>query len=262
MNPLVSIITPAYNCRTVLSYAVSSVAGQTYCNWEHIIVDDASDDGTRALIREYCEQDERIRPVYIDINGGVANARNRGILEARGKYIAFLDSDDFWRANKLEKQIEYMERTGSVFVFSDYDVVDRSGKFLFSEICGKQRLGYTDLLRLNRIGCLTVVVKSDIMKMVGMPDTGHEDYATWLDILRVHVTHADKVEGVLASYRKMKGSVSANKFKSLKWNWRIYRRHQKFGVAVSFWRLAVFICFASIKYIKRSIKEITKQINE
>jgi len=262
LNPMVSIITPAYNCKSVLPDAISSVAGQTYCNWEHIIIDDASEDETRAVIEKFSEEDERIRPVYIDRNGGVANARNRGILEARGKYIAFLDSDDFWRANKLEKQIEYMEKTGAGFVFSDYYVVNSSGKFLFSEICGKQRLDYKDLLRLNRIGCLTVVVRSEIMKMVGMPDTGHEDYACWLKILGGHIDYAYKVGGVLGTYRIMKGSVSANKFQSFIWNWRIYREHQKFGVLVSSWRLAVFIYFASLKYIKRSTKGRSNKLNE
>lgn len=250
METLVSIITPAYNCEEVLQFAVSSVKEQSYSFWEHIIIDDASSDDTRAAIEKFAIGDQRIKAIFLDNNVGVANARNKGINVAKGKYIAFLDSDDLWKPEKLEKQIAYMEKNNCDFVFSDYEIIGERGNLIGVVYEKKRKIDYKTLLRFNRIGCLTVIVRNEILKKTLMPDMGHEDYATWLTILKNHVNYAEKVDGILASYRLVKGSVSSNKPKSIIWNWKIYRNNQGLGYLKSLKGIVEFSAFASIKYLK------------
>lgn len=251
MDPLVSIITPAYNCERVLPESLESVKNQTYANWEHIIIDDDSKDNTREIIKRYAEADSRINPIFLQANGGTANARNIGIAAAKGKYTAFLDSDDLWKPEKLSRHIVYMEKNICDFTYSDYEIISYKGDFIKNIIAGEDRTDYIQLLKANRIGCLTAVIRSEIIKRELMPDMKHEDYATWLNILKKHVGYAHKIDGILASYRRSDDSVSSNKLRTVIWTWKIYRENQRMGFFRSLKQLAIFGFFTTVKYLKR-----------
>jgi len=251
MDPLITVITPAYNCEKLLSESVESVKSQTYTNWELIVIDDHSTDNTRLIIKKFASDDDRIKPIFLEANGGVANARNKGIAAARGKYVAFLDSDDLWMPDKLAKHVEYMEKNNYDFTYSNYKLIGYDGKFLKNMTFKKNRVNYKELLNLNQIGCLTVVVRSEIIKRVMMPNLKHEDYATWLTILKKHVKYAERIDAILAAYRKSNGSVSSNKLRTIPWTWNIYRNNQKLSFANSLKQLAIFGILTTIKYMKR-----------
>lgn len=223
---------------------------QSYVNWEHIIIDDCSIDDTRQIIQQLVNEDDRITPIFLEANGGTANARNRGIAAARGKYVAFLDSDDLWKPDKLTRHIEYMESYNCDFTYSDYEIIDDDGNFIKNIISGKQKVNYRELLNSNQIACLTAVIKSEIIKSVLMPNIKHEDYATWLSILKGYVKQAEKVDGILASYRRTNGSVSSNKLRTIPWTWKIYRENQHLGFLKSLKQLITFVFLTSLKYLK------------
>jgi len=251
MDPLVTVITPAYNCESVLSKSIESVKSQSYTNWEHIIIDDYSIDNTRLIIDKFAGEDNRIKPIFLEANNGIANARNKGISAAKGKYIAFLDSDDLWKPEKLAKHINYMEKNYCDFTYSNYELINYDGKFIKNIIFNKKTVDYKELLNSNQIACLTTVIKSEIIKSVMMPNIKHEDYATWLSILKMHVKYAERLDGILASYRRTNGSASSNKLRTIPWTWKIYRRNQNLGFFKSLRQLIVFGFLTSMKYVKR-----------
>jgi glycosyltransferase involved in cell wall biosynthesis len=234
---LVSVIMPAHNSQALLEESARSVIAQTYPDWELLIVDDASTDGTLKTARELALADPRIRIVPLTRNVGVAAARNRGIAAARGQYIAFLDSDDLWLSHKLKTQIEFMRKSGAAFSFAEYRRFNGNG-MLSKPIKVPSRTGYEKLLRGNLIGCLTVVIDRFTIGEVSMPSIKHEDYVTWLGILKQgHVAwgiHED-----LARYRLTSTSVSADKKRAAGWTWNIYRRIEGLSIAKSIW------CFAN-----------------
>lgn len=251
MDPLVSVITPAYNCEDFLLQTIESVRNQSFTNWEHIIVDDHSTDNTRLVIDKAATEDSRIVPIYLGKNGGVANARNMGIKAARGKYIAFLDSDDLWMPHKLAKHMEYMEKHDCDFTYSNYQMIDYEGRFIKNVVYRKKRINYRQLLYSNQIGCLTAVIKSEIIKKTLMPNIKHEDYATWLTILKQYVKHAERLDDILASYRISNRSVSSNKLGTVPWTWNIYRRNQNLSFFDALRHIIIFETLATIKHLIR-----------
>ena len=155
---LVSIIMPNYNSEKYIKETIESVLAQTYQNWELIIVDDCSLDNSLELAKSF--RDERIKIFSMSKNGGAAIARNKAIKEAQGKWIAFLDSDDLWITEKLEKQIAYMSNNDISFSYTDYDVIDESNNFITVFIPKFDSCTYEDILKHNHMGCLTVVYDS------------------------------------------------------------------------------------------------------
>ena len=227
---LVSVIMPVHDSEATLEGSVRSVLGQGYADLELIAVDDASGDGSLALLREIREEDPRIKLICSRRNLGVAAARNAGIQHARGQYLAFLDSDDLWRPDKLEHQIAFMEGNGAGFSATAYGVVDQDGNR-----CGPDRhalaredspLRPEDYMSGNPFGCLTVMLDRSRLKgmAIRFPDIKHEDYALWLDIL-MGGADAYYLDEVLADYRIGRGSMSGNKLSSAAWTWQIYRHH-------------------------------------
>ncbi len=240
---LVSIVMPAHNSQGSLSDSVQSVLAQTYKDWELIIVDDASRDGTLALASQFASEDPRIRILPLDQNVGVAEARNRGINAARGQYLAFLDSDDLWLSHKLETQIGFMSSTGAGFSFAQYRRIARDGS-LSNPVKVPRSVNYEGLLRGNSIGCLTVTIDRYQIPEVSMPQIKHEDYVTWLKILkRGHIAYG--IPQDLARYRVASSSVSSDKRRSAGWTWNIYRRVEGLSVIKSAW------CF--LHYTARAI---------
>lgn len=251
MKPLITVIMPVYNASKYMRESIESVIVQSYKNWNLILIDDGSTDESISIIEEYCKKDQRIRKILLKHNGGVANARNEGIALAEGDYIAFLDSDDLWKPDKLQIQVDYILQTGCKFVYSAYDVINEQGEYLKTITPYWSKVGYEQLLNTNIIACCTIVVESGIMKKDPMPQLKHEDYATWLNILKHNQIEAQQVPGVLAAYRKVKGSVSSNKFQTIAWNWNIYRNNQKLGFVRSLKQIITFICMTGYKYVKR-----------
>lgn len=250
MTPLVTVIMPVYNAERYMEQSIESIIAQTYQKWELLIVDDGSTDSSVQIMQEYCSRDRRIQMILSTGNEGVASARNKGIQAAKGEYIAFLDSDDLWKAEKLKIQIHYMQEHNCGFVYSAYDVIDEKNVYQKTITPYWDKVSYKKLLNTNIIACCTAVIKSEYIKDNLMPQLKHEDYATWLNILKNHQLIAECVPGILASYRLVKGSVSSNKIKTIGWNWKIYRYNQQLGFLRSVRQIISFICMTGFKYLK------------
>lgn len=229
-KPLVSIITPSYNSTKFIPATIESVLAQTYQNWEMLIVDDCSKDESRKVIREYTEKDSRIKLIELTENSGAAVARNTAIKAAKGKYVAFLDSDDLWVPTKLEKQIEFMEINDYAFTYSKYQLMDVDGNKLDRVIDVPRNIDYNGLLSNTIIGCLTAVVNIEKTGPIEMPNIRtRQDFALWLSILKRGIK-AHGLQEVLAYYRLVPGSISSNKVKAAKQTWKVYRDVEKLGL--------------------------------
>ena len=238
-TPLVSIITPAYNCASTIKETYKSILNQTFSDWEWIIIEDHSKDDAYAVIREIIKGDERVFLLQTEKNSGAATARNVGIEKARGRFVAFLDADDLWKEQKLEHQINFMLKNNFAFTFTNYDVLFPNGKLVKYEI-KRDQLTYKNLLKTNDIGCLTVIYDTEHLGKVLMPVDcfKREDYGAWLDITR-NGTKAYRLNESLSTYRLDNNSVSSNKFKLLKYQYNVYRKHEKFNFVKSFWLLMI-----------------------
>lgn len=245
-NFLVSVITPAYNCELFIEYTIESVINQTYKNWEMIIVNDCSTDNTFDILKKYSEKDNRIKIINLNKNVGVSEARNIAIRNAVGKYIAFLDSDDLWTSEKLEKQVMFMEDNKYLFTFTDYGFIDHNNYRLEKVVVAPLEVKYKDALKGNSIPCLTVMINKEAVNEIYFKNIGHEDYATWLAILKNGV-NAYSLNCKLAYYRRHNNSLSSNKIKSIIWTWNIYYNNEKITLPLCFYYM--------IHYIIKSIKK-------
>lgn len=233
---LVSIITPLYQAQKYISKTIESVRNQTYENWEMIIVDDCSTDEGPVLVAAYAKKDPRIRYYRNEKNVGAAQSRNEAMKLAKGQYLAFLDSDDLWEPQKLEKQLQLMNRKNAAFVYGGCDVMDDDGKSLQKIRHVPEHITYEKLLWGNVIPCLTVLVDREKTGDFSMPGIGHEDYATWLAVLH-KVKEAYGLDEVLGHYRVNRNSLSGNKLRTIRWTWNIYRNEQHLSVIRSFFYL-------------------------
>lgn len=245
-NPLVSIIMPAYNAERFIKESIESVIDQSYENWELLVINDFSNDLTRMIIKDYCKKDRRIRLLEQKQNEGVVKARNRGIKESKGKYIAFLDSDDLWKSNKLEVQIKYMQSNKAYMTYTGYSYISESGEFI-KEIFIPKSLNYKQALKGNQIGCLTVIIDKSKIENIEMPNLKHEDYATWLNILKNNIV-AYGIQENLAKYRKVSSSLSSNKLKTIKWTWKIFRENQQINMIRSIYYLSIHLYNGLLKH--------------
>lgn len=223
-----SIIMPCYNAGSYISSSISSVINQTYPHWCLYIIDDGSTDHSYEIIHTFMSSESRIKYIKLPHNSGVAMARNRGIKEVNGNYIAFLDSDDLWMDRKLELQLYFLE-SGYDIVCSNYmtftDVISSS----LSERFFPEKFNYRDMLFGNKIGNLTGVYNQVNLGKCYQHKKGHEDYIMWLDLMK-RTKYAYCVQDVLAYYRVASTSLSSNKWRASRWQWEIYRRHLGFGV--------------------------------
>lgn len=241
---MVSIVTPVYNAERFLEETILSVLNQTYKKFELILVNDCSKDNSINIIRKFMEKDYRIKCIDLKENGGAARARNIGINSAKGKYLAFIDSDDLWEKDKLEKQVGFMERNKIVFSYTGYEMINEGGEKLGKIVKCKDIITYKNLLRYNKIGCLTVMIDISTIKNLQMEDINHEDYATWLKILKQGY-NAYGINEPLALYRKRDNSLSGNKLKSAKWTWNIIRHVEKTPLlkSILYFNIYTFINF-------------------
>ena len=246
MEDFISIITPCFNSQEFISFTIDSVLQQTYKNWELIVINDGSTDNSKDILAEFSKRDSRIRIITLDKNYGPAHARNVGIKKAKGKYIAFLDSDDLWITNKLETQISFMLENNIVFSFSSYRKIDEDGKIVGDVIKAPSRIQYQDLLKSCSIGCLSVVYDQSMIGKQYMPEYKKtQDYALWLKILKSGVD-AIGIDEELALYRIRKSSISRNKFVKAYYQWKIYREQEKISFPKSLY-LMMFYAFYGIK---------------
>lgn len=243
------MIIPCYNSQDTISEAIQSVLSQTIPNWELIICDDCSTDNTISIIREFAEQDIRIHYFTTGVNTGSPSVpRNIGIEQAKGEYIAFLDSDDIWLPNKLEEQLAFMQRCDYDFVYSNYEKMSWSGKRKRRIVKVKDSSSYEDILKTNEIPCLTVLLKKTLLDGVRFKSIPKEDYACWLDILKkgYKAYNTGKVHGV---YREAKQSRSSNKFKMFKEQWYILREVEKIKFLPALYFLVIYAVRGFAKYI-------------
>ena len=220
--PAVSIVTPVWNAAATLAEAVASAQAQTRPDWEMLIVDDGSTDGSRALAEALAAGDGRIRALGWSDRRGAAAARNAGIRAARGRVIAFLDADDRWRADKLARQLGYMAATGAPFTFASVRRIDEAGRPL-GVLAAPARVDYAGLLRGNVIPCQTAAYDREHYGTVEMPDLPRrQDYGLWLMLL-ARGGEAHGLPEPLADWRMRRGSLSANKLVAAGGTWRVYR---------------------------------------
>ena len=247
---LVTVITPTYNSERFIKETIKCVQEQTYTNWEMVITDDCSTDQTVNLIKEEQKKDDRIKLIQLPENSGAAVARNTSIKHAKGKYIAFLDSDDLWAPNKLEEQIRFMEEHDYAFTFSNYALMDEHGNPLGKVSEAVDSIDYRELMkRPGTIGCLTVILNREKFDDIYMPlIKTRQDFALWLKLLR-NGGKAYGLEKTLAYYRKVPGSISSNKLKAAKKNWYVYRKIEK----LNFFSAAYYFTHYAFYNIKKII---------
>ena len=257
MSALVSIIMPSYNTGRFIAESIRSVMAQTYTNWELIIVDDCSTDNTMDVLSSLChpERNEveskdlasRIRVFQNEKNHGAAYCRNIAIREARGKYIAFLDSDDLWEPQKLSHQVRFMEMAHIHFSYTRYREIDQDGNEVGSVISGPRVIGKAGMFNYCWPGCLTVMYNREAVGDIQIADIKkNNDYAMWLKIIRKAKCHL--LPEVLASYRKRTGSISNHSYTALiKWHYKLYREAEGMNPISSLWITARNLFFGVMK---------------
>ena len=248
---LVSIISPVYKCEKYIVEAIKSVQAQTYPNWELLLVDDCTPDNSPEIIREFAKEDPRIRYLRMEENSGAALARNKALDEAKGRYIAYLDADDVWLPEKLERQIAFMNKNHAQFSCCDYEKIEADGTPLNKIIHMPKTITYNQLLRNTIIQIVGVIIDLDLVdrELIVMPNLRlGPDSATWLHMLKNGVIFTGQNE-VLAQYRRVPDSLSSNKIKAMKRTWKIYREVEKLSLIKSLWCLVGWAYHASLKRI-------------
>lgn len=242
MSALVSIITPLYNSEQFVSETIKSIINQTYKNWELILVDDCSTDSTLKIIKPFLEQYSNIRVFKNTTNEGAAVSRNKGIKNASGDYIAFLDADDLWLPEKLEKQLKFMQTHDIDVCFSSYTLIDESGKPLHKLVKALPVLSYNKLLKSNYVGNLTGIYCSRTLGKITSPNLRkRQDWLLWLEAINASDKAAKSIQEPLALYRIREGSMSSNKFNLLKYNYWVYKKGLGFSTLKSIKSMLVFL---------------------
>lgn len=253
MNDLVSIIMPSYNTGRFIYDSIKSVQNQTYSSWELIIVDDCSTDNTYEVVAQFLA-DKRIRYLRNDINSGAAVSRNKALREAKGKWIAFLDSDDLWVPDKLEKQIKFMEDNDYHFSYTNYEEIDEESKPLGRLITGPKKITRRKMYNYCWPGCLTVMYNSEVVGLIQIEDIKkNNDYAMWLKVCKMADCYL--LNETLGQYRKgRKGSISSHSYKNLiKWHYKLFKDAEKENSFVASWHTLWNLFFGvwkKIKYVK------------
>ena len=246
---LVSIITPTYNCAKFIARTLDSVLAQTYKNWEMIIVDDCSQDNTKEIVEEYMKRDSRIKYHLLDVNSGAAVARNAAMEMAQGTYMAFLDSDDIWSPDKLERQITWMEHEGYAFTCTAYEQIDENDNSLNRIIKTVKKTDYNRLLLDCPVGNSTVVYNVEKMGKFKVPNIRkRNDDALWLQMLKKE-KYIWGMPDVLMKYRIRQNSISSNKFKVIRYHWILYRDIEHLSVLRSLFHIFLW-CVIKVLHIK------------
>lgn len=252
MNTMVSIVVPVYHAQRFIEETMDSVLAQTYEDWELLLVVDGSSDPTIAVIEEYIDkkQEQRIRLLIQENNKGAALARNRGVQEAKGRYLAYLDADDLWKPGKLEKELRFMQEKDVAFVFTGYEFADENAVGTGKVVHVPQRLTYRQALKNTTI--FTTTVMFDMEKIskdqLEMPNMRSEDTALWWKILRSG-QDAYGLDENLVYYRRPAKSLSSNKLVAIKRIWNLYRKAEKLSIPYSCYNF----CFWAVNAVWRRV---------
>ncbi|MDQ2070902.1 glycosyltransferase family 2 protein [Natronospira bacteriovora] len=252
MRPTVSIVTPARDTAPWLAEAIASVRAQSFQEWEHLIVNDGSVDDTAAVIDRAAGEDGRIRPIHLDSPVRPALARNRALENARGRYIAFLDSDDLWLPDKLERQVAFMRDTEAAFSYTAY-YIRREADGSQRMIRPRPRASYRSLLKANIIATSTAMYdreapETELDKLRLPLIQQRQDLGFWLRLLR-HLDTAHCLEEPLTVIRKRAGSLSDNKLRSILWTWRLYRDHERLSLIPRCWYFGNYLVRTTLKHL-------------
>ena len=248
MNYLVSIITPCYNSVEFIEQTIDSVLEQSYINWEMIIVDDGSTDKSQDIILKKSKEDKRIKPIFLKQNVGVAEARNIAIRKAKGRFLAFLDSDDIWNNKKIEKQIDFMLNRNIAFSFTSYQPINKRGEKKYTIVNVPEKINYYGYLKNTVIGCLTVMLDKKLVGDFTIPNIrSSQDMSLWLMIMKRDIT-AYGMSEVLAKYRVSSSSNSSNKIRAALDVWMVYRKLEKLSFIYS---LYCWLCYIYNALVKR-----------
>lgn len=252
MKDLVSIIVPVYNVKNYIIATIESVLSQSYNNWELLLIEDGSTDGTRELMEGYLQkkQDSRIRLYILEQNVGAAAARNYGMDQSRGRFVCYLDSDDIWKADKLEKQVAFMKKNDVAFGFTGYEFADADGKGTGKVVNVPKTITYRQALQNTTIFTSTVMFDTGKLSKSSlyMPQVKSEDTALWWSILR-NGTIAYGMQENMVLYRRVKNSLSSNKAEALRRIWNLYRKVEKLG----FFYSAYNFCFWAWNAVRRRV---------
>lgn len=242
---LVSIVVPVYNAERFIKETIQYIKAQTYENWELILVDDCSSDKSCAIIESMQSGDDRIRLIRQEINSGAARCRNSGVGCARGRYLCFLDADDIWEENKLERELEFIG-DGKGFVFTGYEFADENGQGLGKVVHVPEKITYKEALKNTTIFTSTVMIDRSIIadEDILMPCIASEDTATWWNILKKY-GRGFGLDECLVRYRRSAGTLSSNKLTAIKRIWNLYRSHEGLSVVKSLYCM-VFWAFRAV----------------
>lgn len=247
LDGLVSVITPVHNAARFVSQAIESVRAQTWPDWELILCDDASSDGSAELCRRHAAADPRIRLVARETRGGTAAARNSALAEASGRYVAFLDADDWWAPAKLERQVAFMRARGAALAFTGFQRVAADGTPLRAPDPVPASVPHRRLLGDTVIGTSTVMVDRHLTGAFTMPPGGRDDFACWLRLLRRNGPAAG-LDQVLTHYRAVSGSVSSRRLRGAVAVWRVYRRSERLPVWTAAYHFGRYLANAIRKH--------------
>lgn len=252
MNETVSIIVPVYKAENYIEETIRHVAAQTYTDWELLLVVDGSGDRSAQVIQDYreAESENRLRLIVNEENMGAAKARNKGLQEARGRYIAYVDADDLWMPEKLELELQFMREKQAAFVFSGYEFADQHGVGTGKVVHVPEQMSYTDALKNTTIFTSTVLFDTQLIprELLEMPDIKSEDTALWWKVLRSGYT-AYGLDRNLVLYRRPAESLSSNKVEAIRRIWNLYRRAE--GLSIP--RSAYYFCFWAVRAVCRRV---------
>ena len=255
MAGLVSIIMPSYNTAEFIAESIQSVLEQSYEDWELLIVDDCSTDNTDEVVKPYLS-DERIKYLKNERNSGAAVSRNRALREAKGKWIAFLDSDDLWMPDKLSKQINFMEEHGYSFTYTNYVEIDIDGKRNGVSVTGPKRVTKTGMFNYCWPGCLTVMYDAEKVGLIQIADIKkNNDYAMWLKVCKKADCYL--LDEELALYRRgRQGSISTHSIKKLiSWHYKLHKEAEGQNSLIALFntgRNLVFGFYKKKRYVKKA----------
>ncbi len=256
IDGMVSIVMPSYNSERFIAESIRSVIAQTCDNWELIIVDDCSSDMTVEVAQSFAKADSRIKVLVNEMNSGAAQSRNRALREARGEWIAFLDSDDLWDREKLRLQLGFMEKTGAAFSYTQYRTIDEDGLATGKVFFGPARISEKGMRRFCWPGCLTVMYRRPDVGLIQIADLKkHNDYAMWIKASK----KADCVllPETLASYRLRRSSIShgiglKTQISHLYGLWRVGEADGRVQAVLNTTRNVVFGVYKKMRYVHRA----------
>lgn len=252
MMDLISIIMPTYNCGRFIAESINSVLAQTHTNWELLIVDDCSADNTAEVVASF--KDPRIHYQRNERNFGAAVTRNTALRLVKGKYIAFLDSDDLWLPEKLERQIAFMEKMGYAFTYHEYTEIDEDSMPLGIYVSGKKHVRPFDMYSCCWPGCLSVMYDAEVVGLIQIPDIKkNNDSAMWLQAIKKADCYL--LPENLALYRRRKGSITPTSvWKKISWHYVLFRDGAHMNpIAASFWMCMNILgnSYKKLRYVKK-----------